>query len=241
MTTPRSEGFGPVLRLPAFRQLWLSQLLAADRAERHPFCPARPHRAADGQQHAHRVDDRRLQPAAGDLFFSGRSGHRSGAQEMDHCHRQLAARVLAFSYILLLNWLEGNALLFAVYVITFLGSSVGAFFNPAVLAKIPLIVGERRLMVANSLFNLTIAGAQFLGLLAIGSGCCQIRPASRVRLDGLFYLLAFLLASPCRAIATRACKGVTAVSGWKRMRREFAEGWGLRGPPPRCGNGHLAT
>ncbi|MCZ7571846.1 MAG: MFS transporter [Ardenticatenaceae bacterium] len=73
----------------------------------------------------------------------------------------------ALSYIAALHVLHGRPLLLWVYSITFFASAIGQFFAPAEAAMIPLLVGRRRLLTANSLFNLTMTATQVLGLIII--------------------------------------------------------------------------
>lgn len=75
--------------------------------------------------------------------------------------------ITALSYIIALNLFTGQFLLFWVYLVTFLASAIAQFFAPAEAATIPLLVERRRLITANSLFNLTITGTQVLGLLVL--------------------------------------------------------------------------
>jgi MFS family permease len=133
---------------------------------------------------------------------------------------------LALSYIFMMKWLSGDSLLVVGYVITFLSSSIGAFFNPAVLAKLPLVVGEKRLLVANSLFNLTVAGAQLVGLIVIAPVAVKVfKIQGAFALMGILYLIAFVMVLRLPRDPARHIKGVTASSGWRRMVREVHEGW----------------
>jgi UDP-N-acetylglucosamine:LPS N-acetylglucosamine transferase len=77
-------------------------------------------------------------------------------------------RVLAISsYVIALKLLDGWQVLVAIYVVTFLTSSIAQFFSPALWAKVPLIIGEENLLAANALFNLTYAIAQAAGLIVL--------------------------------------------------------------------------
>ncbi|MBC7225207.1 MAG: MFS transporter, partial [Anaerolineae bacterium] len=64
------------------------------------------------------------------------------------------------SYLWFLAVLDGWWLLIAIYVVTFISSSIGQFFSPAEAASIPLLVGREGLLAANALFNLTLTIAQ---------------------------------------------------------------------------------
>ena len=52
----------------------------------------------------------------------------------------------------------------SIYATSLLFATAALFFNPAVMALIPSIVKKHRLVEANSLYNLTLTGAQLLGL-----------------------------------------------------------------------------
>jgi MFS family permease len=75
--------------------------------------------------------------------------------------------ITALSYIVALQFFSGRFLLVWVYSVTFIASAIAQFFAPAEGATIPMLVGRKRLIVANSLFNLTITGSQVLGLLIL--------------------------------------------------------------------------
>ncbi len=75
--------------------------------------------------------------------------------------------ITALSYIVALQFFTGRFLLGWVYAVTFIASAIAQFFAPAEGATIPLLVGRKRLITANSLFNLTITGTQVLGLLIL--------------------------------------------------------------------------
>jgi len=79
---------------------------------------------------------------------------------------------------------------------------IGQFFTPAESASIPLLVGERELMPALSLFNITMTLAQAIGFLVLGSIVSQIFPSFTLHLvivtlhvqsiDMLFLVVALL-------------------------------------------------
>jgi MFS family permease len=52
--------------------------------------------------------------------------------------------------------------------VNFLFSTLGQFFAPAESAMIPRLVGQRRLLQANSLFHLTFTASQLFGLVLLG-------------------------------------------------------------------------
>lgn len=79
--------------------------------------------------------------------------------------------VIVLSYLLVLGLAPDHSngwVLLTLYILTFLMSTVGQFFNPAEAAAIPLLVGRTHLMTANSLFSLTLALSQVIGLIIVG-------------------------------------------------------------------------
>ncbi len=69
--------------------------------------------------------------------------------------------VLAVLYLLLDRWVP------ALFLITLCFSTVGQFFTPAESASIPALVGRQQLISANALFQLTLTGSQFLGMVIL--------------------------------------------------------------------------
>lgn len=68
---------------------------------------------------------------------------------------------LAVLYLLLDRWVP------ALFLITLCFSTVGQFFTPAESASIPALVGRQQLISANALFQLTLTGSQFLGMVIL--------------------------------------------------------------------------
>ena len=66
--------------------------------------------------------------------------------------------------------------LWPLYVLTFVTALIGQFFTPAEAASIPLLIGERELVPALSLFNITMTLAQAIGLLILGRIVATIFP-----------------------------------------------------------------
>jgi len=68
---------------------------------------------------------------------------------------------LAVLYLLLDRWVP------TLFLITLCFSTVGQFFTPAESASIPALVGRQQLISANALFQLTLTGSQFLGMVIL--------------------------------------------------------------------------
>ena len=123
----------------------------------------------------------------------------------------------ALSYIPILSQLEGAWRLIAIYVITFLTATVAQFFTPAEGASIPLLVGEKHLLAANSLFTLTMGAAQILGLMVLGP-----LSISLLRIEGGFVVVAILYLIAAVSVSTLpmdkpAARDVVAVSPWRQL------------------------
>ena len=78
-------------------------------------------------------------------------------------------RALAMlGYIFLTGHQFGLGALTVLYLTTLIFAAISQFFVPAEGAAIPLLVRRNELIAANSLFNLTFTGSQFLGFLILG-------------------------------------------------------------------------
>lgn len=74
-----------------------------------------------------------------------------------------AARSVLFLVLLLVQ-----SDLALIYLLTIIISTLTTFFGPAEAAMIPVIVGRRQLLAANSLYLLTFQGSFFLGFALLG-------------------------------------------------------------------------
>lgn len=135
---------------------------------------------------------------------------------------------IVLSYLVVLSLYSGRSsalLLMALYAITFIMSTVGQFFNPAEASTIPLLVGRDLLITANSLFNLTLALSQVVGLIILGPLAVKligIQPAF-VLIAGMYLVAALLVGRlPRDEPATRP---KAAITGWQRARQELREAW----------------
>jgi len=69
------------------------------------------------------------------------------------------------AFIFLHHYSRGRGLLWAVYILTFVLSALGQLSDPAEVAMVPLLVADKQLLTANSVFRLLFNVAQVLGLL----------------------------------------------------------------------------
>jgi len=218
--------FKPVLKIPAFRRIWVAQLLSLSAQNGIHFVQLVLIERLTGQslQIGFMIAAFSLPP----VLFSFVAGIVVDRipKKWIIVFANLFRALLALSYIFTLKWFDGypTALLLTVYTITFLGSSAGAFYNPTVMAKLPLLVDEDQLIVANSLFNFTIAMAQLAGLLIIAPAAVKLLGIpGAFGLMGIFYLIAFVLVLKLpRDVGRRVDRSMASVG---RMWREVREGW----------------
>src|SRR6185436_11683424 len=122
--------------------------------------------------------------------------------------------------------------LWAIYLVVFIQSSVGQFFNPAKGALIPQLVDEAQLMPANSLNSLGVELTRLIGAPLGGALMALVGLESVVLIDCISFVVSALLigliavprsqqaapaAAPDQGIAT------LLVSVW----RDLIEGLGL--------------
>ena len=225
MTSTLSE-FKPVLKIPAFRRLWLAQLLSLTAQNGIHFVQLVLIERLTGQslQIGLMIAAFSLPPVLFS-FVAGTVVDRV-PKKWIIIFANLLRAMLAFSYIFTLKWLANypTTLLLVVYLITFLGSSVGSFFNPAVLAKLPLLVDDEHLITANSLFNFTTAMAQLVGLLIVAPAAVKLLGLTGAFvLMGTFYLLAFVLVLKLPRDKGRRID--RSMASARKMWREVREGW----------------
>ncbi len=79
--------------------------------------------------------------------------------------------------------------LWAIYALNLVFAGASQFFNPAVVALIPTLVERERLMAANSIYNFTVTGSQFFGMVFLAP--TLIKTAGQ---DWMFVAAAFLFA-----------------------------------------------
>ncbi len=137
-----------------------------------------------------------------------------------------ALRVLTVSgYILFLHTLRGWYLLLALYTLTFISSAIGQFFSPAEASTIPLLVGERGLLSANALFNLTMIATQVGGLIVLAPLGVKILGVNRsFVMIAVIYLVAAILVSFLPRDAPKLIWN-SKLSPLREAWEELQEGW----------------
>jgi hypothetical protein len=102
-------------------------------------------------------------------------------------------------------------------------STLAQFFAPAEGASIPMLVGEKHLLPANSLFTLTIAAAQVLGLMVLGPvSISLLRVEGGFIVVAVFYLLAALLLATLPKDRP-AGRPASALSPWRQLSSDIQE------------------
>ncbi len=69
---------------------------------------------------------------------------------------------------IVLGYIAFSSTLALLFTVSFVFSVISQFFAPAETAMIPVIVGRKRLMQANSFFHLTFTASQLVGLVMVG-------------------------------------------------------------------------
>jgi MFS family permease len=99
------------------------------------------------------------------------------------------SNILRFAtmFLVVISLLADRTNLWPLFTLSFLTSIIGQFFSPAEGASIPLLVGERELLPALSLFNISLSVAQAIGFLLLGRIIATIFPPFTLSL-GLLHL-----------------------------------------------------
>ncbi|MBI2862384.1 MAG: MFS transporter [Chloroflexi bacterium] len=80
----------------------------------------------------------------------------------------------ALRAVAVLGYLVHGRILVTIYVTNFLFASISQFFVPAEAATIPQLVPKRDLMVANTLFGVTLIGSQIAGVIVLGPAVVKL-------------------------------------------------------------------
>ncbi len=226
MTQTTSRGFGPVLANRNFRALWLAQLLAQTSQHAIHFIQmVLIEKLTGSAMHLGLII---LAFSLPGVLFSAVAGVAVDrfSKKWILVISNLIRVLLALSYIVILNTLSGTWELVAIYTVTFLMATLAQFFAPAEAATIPLLVGEDLLLPANSLFTLTMAISQVIGLLILGPlATSLLQVQGGFILIALFYLGATLAVSTLPMDRRPAGRHPSAAFGWQQVWPDFREGW----------------
>lgn len=91
--------------------------------------------------------------------------------------------------VVVLGYIFFHDSLATVYAVTFVFAVISQFFLPAEAAMIPALVGRRRLITANSLFNLTFTMSQLVGIVFLAPIAIKL-----FGVNSLFIVIAVLFA-----------------------------------------------
>ena len=226
MTQATSRGFGPVLANRNFRALWFAQLLAQTSQHAIHFIQmVLIEKLTGSAMHLGLII---LAFSLPGVIFSPIAGVAVDrfSKKLILVGSNLIRVFLALSYIAILNLLSGTWELVAIYTVTFLMATLAQFFAPAEAATIPLLVGEDLLLPANSLFTLTMAISQVIGLLILGP-----LVTSLLQVQGGFILIAIFYLGATLAVSTLpmdrrpAGQHQSVAFGWQQVWPDFREGW----------------
>ncbi len=226
MTQAARRGFSPVLANRHFRSLWLAQLLAQTSQHAIHFIQMVVIEKLTGS--AVHLGLTILAFTLPGVIFSPVAG-----VAVDRLPKKwilvgsnLLRVFFALGYLLVLTTLQGAWELIAIYTLTFLTATLAQFFSPAEASTIPLLVGENLLIPANSLFTVTMALSQVMGLIILGPLAISL-----LQIEGGFLLIALLYLGAALAVSTLPGdkrpepRGAAAISGWWRLWEDIREGW----------------
>lgn len=226
MTQATHRGFSPVLANRHFRALWLAQLLAQTSQHAIHFIQMVVIEKLTGS--AVHLGLTILAFTLPGVIFSPIAG-----VVVDRLPKKwilvgsnLIRVFFALGYLLVLTTLHGAWELIAIYTLTFLTATLAQFFSPAEASTIPLLVGETLLIPANSLFTITMALSQVIGLIILGPLAISL-----LQIEGGFLLIALLYLGAALAVTTLPrdkrpeLPAETALSGWRRLWNDIREGW----------------
>jgi predicted MFS family arabinose efflux permease len=146
------------------------------------------------------------------------------ADRWDRKRTMIVADLLRAALLLLLLAVRSPEWLWAIYLVVFVQSSVGQFFNPAKGALIPQLVDEQQLMPANSLNSLGTELTRLIGAPLGGALMATMGLASVVVVDCVSFVASALLIG---LIATpRAEQSVTPASSNVKLAALLTGAWG---------------
>ncbi len=226
MSIASKRGFGPVLTNRPFRALWIAQTLAQTAQHAiHFVLMVLVEELTGSSMHIGLVILAFTLPG---VLFSSLAGVM-----VDRWPKKAvligsnALRVvLVGGYLLVLGVLQGWWLLLGIYAITFVSSAIGQFFAPTQAATIPLLVGEDRLLTANSLFNLTLAISQVVGIIILGPLATKLVGTRGAFVAiALMYLGATVAVTRLPRVASPARPTGSSLSRWEGTKADVREGW----------------
>jgi len=221
---PNEGGVFAALARPAFRNLWLAELLSQTALNAIWFAAivATEKETHSTTQISFTVVSAML-PVA--LF-----GVLAGLL-VDRWNKK---RVLLWSTVLRVaisaGYLWYGRSIGVIFAMNFLINLVAQFFSPAMLATIPLLLPKRLLTAATGLFNLTLNLSQILGMVLLGPPLIKlVGPGIVFALASGIYVVAtlFVVALPVDALPPPPRDRDAGRRPLARVRDELREGWGF--------------
>jgi predicted MFS family arabinose efflux permease len=152
------------------------------------------------------------------------------ADRWDRRRTMIAADLLRAVLLLLLLAARSPEWLWAIYLVVFIQSAIGQFFNPAKGALLPQLVDEHSLMPANALNTIGVEITRLIGAPLGGGLTAQFGLASVVLLDSASFVLSALLIALIAAPAAARPSDQSAPAGHERrasVARDLADGLAL--------------
>jgi MFS family permease len=113
-----------------------------------------------------------------------------------------------------------------IYAIAVSVATAGLFFNPAVVSLIPSIVSREKLVAANSLYNLTLTGAQLIGIVFVAPVLLKsVGPDGMFLTASLLFILAALFAARVNVWHDAEKPEPGLGTNFGAMPTEFRESW----------------
>jgi len=224
------KGFGPVLQNRFFRRLWFGQILAQTSQYGIHFAQMVLIEKITGS--STQMGLMIIAFSLPGLFFSPVSGIIADRLPKKYIllGSNIARALFVLSYLYLLAHWTGTHLLLAIYTITFVMAIISQFYAPAESATIPLLVKDRQLMTANSLFSMTSSLAQVMGMIILAPIIIKIFGLSATFVFiAMFYMVAAYAVGRIPASHTGKQNLKDALysfqSGWAETWQEVKDGW----------------
>ena len=114
----------------------------------------------------------------------------------------------------------------AIYAIAVSVATAGLFFNPAVVSLIPSLVSREKLVAANSLYNLTLTGAQLLGIVFLAPVLLKsVGPDGMFLTAAVLFIIAAFFAARVNVWHDRAKAEPRQGANFASIPTEFRESW----------------
>jgi MFS family permease len=155
------------------------------------------------------------------IFFAAAAG-----VYVDHWNRKhvlVIANLLRALLVLGYLFVEHNLAL--VLLLSFLISSITQFFAPAEAASIPVLVGKKNLLRANSLFIFTMYASFMVGYASSAPVIGMFGSKGPYFLTSIMFLLATLLVAGLPSMKSRKRQAVKFWSLIKMTRHEVVQNW----------------